>query len=126
MPDSCHSNPCMHGASCIHTEHGYFCVCPFGFVGDTCDEGNLMTMLFIFHCLLFNLHCNLLWLVFLTSEIHMRASLFDKKVNDILYSIDVCASKPCLHNGECEPKFFGYSCKCLDGFTGSNCEIGNN
>ncbi|KAJ8011615.1 hypothetical protein DPEC_G00060090 [Dallia pectoralis] len=37
-----------------------------------------------------------------------------------------CMTNPCLHGGKCLPQgqgYQGYSCYCLQGFTGENCEI---
>ncbi|VDP14297.1 unnamed protein product [Heligmosomoides polygyrus] len=37
--------------------------------------------------------------------------------------ITYCQLKPCFNNGTCVEQFFnGYSCECLEGFTGNNCE----
>lgn len=37
-------------------------------------------------------------------------------------SSDNCTSNPCLHGGTCTNTFGGYTCQCLDTWTGSNCE----
>jgi len=39
--------------------------------------------------------------------------------------INECQSSPCV-NGSCQDFVDNYSCHCLDGFTGRNCEIGKN
>ena len=36
-----------------------------------------------------------------------------------------CASDPCRNGGTCsEPSSGGYMCKCVPGYTGTNCETG--
>ena len=37
--------------------------------------------------------------------------------------IDHCSSNPCNY-GRCEPKVGSYSCKCHNGYSGTNCDIG--
>ena len=37
-----------------------------------------------------------------------------------------CEPNPCLNGGECKEKEGGYKCRCQSGFTGDNCEEGEN
>ena len=39
--------------------------------------------------------------------------------------INECSSSPCLHSGTCTDKIDEYSCACVDGFVGDDCETGN-
>ncbi|XP_035623102.1 coagulation factor X [Oncorhynchus keta] len=39
------------------------------------------------------------------------------------YDGDACVSKPCVHNGVCKDGIGMYTCFCLAGFQGYNCEI---
>ncbi|XP_014007903.1 LOW QUALITY PROTEIN: coagulation factor X [Salmo salar] len=39
------------------------------------------------------------------------------------YDGDACVSKPCVHNGVCKDGIGMYTCFCLAGFKGYNCEI---
>lgn len=38
--------------------------------------------------------------------------------------VDECESDPCMHNATCVDGFQSYSCTCLPGYNGTNCEIG--
>lgn len=40
--------------------------------------------------------------------------------------IDECASNPCQNGGTCNDAVNSYTCLCVPGYTGSNCEIGTN
>uniref|UniRef100_A0A3Q3WKM9 Cadherin EGF LAG seven-pass G-type receptor 1 n=1 Tax=Mola mola TaxID=94237 RepID=A0A3Q3WKM9_MOLML len=37
--------------------------------------------------------------------------------------IDLCYSGPCKNNGKCRSREGGYTCECLEDFTGENCEL---
>ena len=39
--------------------------------------------------------------------------------------IDECASSPCQNGGTCIDGINSYTCNCVPGHTGDNCEIGN-
>ena len=39
--------------------------------------------------------------------------------------IDKCNPNPCQNGGKCEKLEDVYSCDCLSGYNGTNCEIGN-
>ena len=38
--------------------------------------------------------------------------------------LDECEGDPCLNGGECKDEASAYSCSCVAGFTGVNCETG--
>lgn len=44
-------------------------------------------------------------------------------LTDILIGINECASSPCVY-GKCIDLHTTYMCKCNQGFTGVNCEVG--
>ena len=44
----------------------------------------------------------------------------------ILYlDIDECATNPCQNGGSCTDQVNGYTCSCVDGYDGTDCETGN-
>ena len=49
-------------------------------------------------------------------------SLFSKT---ILADIDECTSNPCQNGGSCNDQINSYTCNCVDGYDGENCETGN-
>ena len=46
----------------------------------------------------------------------------------IYFSSDIneCHSDPCMNGATCEDGVFQYTCSCVDGYTGTHCETGNN
>ncbi len=46
--------------------------------------------------------------------------------SDYIFVSDVneCVSAPCQHNGTCQDQINGYSCLCMAGYTGTQCETG--
>ena len=44
---------------------------------------------------------------------------------DCIIDIDDCASTPCKNGGTCIDGVDAYTCDCVPGFKGTNCEIGN-
>ena len=45
---------------------------------------------------------------------------------DELIDIDECHSSPCrLNAGQCMDGMNAYTCECVDGYTGVNCETSN-
>ena len=43
-----------------------------------------------------------------------------------MVDIDECATSPCQNSGSCTDQINGYTCNCLDGYDGTDCETGNN
>jgi hypothetical protein len=46
------------------------------------------------------------------------------KIYDLFADINECASNPCENGGSCTDNVNGYSCTCIGGYTGINCETG--
>ena len=45
--------------------------------------------------------------------------------NLLFLDIDECATSPCQNGGSCTDQINSYTCNCVDGYDGPNCEIGN-
>ena len=43
---SCNSNPCKNGATCVNGLDNYYCVCDYGWSGNTCDMGLYLIICF--------------------------------------------------------------------------------
>ena len=65
---------------------------------------------------------------------HIFANLDINIIENIWYSrspliiffvdIDECATNPCQNGGSCADQINGYTCSCVDGYDGINCENG--
>ena len=42
-----------------------------------------------------------------------------------LLDVDECASSPCQNGGTCVDVVNAYTCNCVPGYTGDNCDTGN-
>ena len=43
-----------------------------------------------------------------------------------ILDIDECTSSPCQNGGSCIDQINAYTCDCVDGYDGMNCENGTN
>ena len=91
--DDCSPNPCVIATACIDELFDYTCVCYEGFGGKNCD-----VLCSIDHDGGYN--CN----------------------DDI--TGDSCSSNPCVQSNteNCVDGFFDYTCNCMTGYGGKNCE----
>ena len=39
-----------------------------------------------------------------------------------IVDVDECSSQPCQNNGRCLNGIAQYSCRCIEGYAGTNCE----
>jgi hypothetical protein len=44
-------------------------------------------------------------------------------ISNITVDINECESDPCENDGTCSDQLNGFTCSCVAGFTGTNCEI---
>ena len=42
--------------------------------------------------------------------------------DDNVADVDECISSPCQNGGNCSDHLNGYTCHCVDGYDGANCE----
>ena len=42
----------------------------------------------------------------------------------VFSDINECHSDPCMNGATCEDGVFQYTCSCVDGYTGTHCETG--
>ncbi len=89
----CIRNPCQNSGTCIEGVNGYSCNCVSGYEGINCETSNL--------------NQNDVSLVILSI------------VSD---TTDECASSPCQNSGTCADAVNEYSCNCVSGYEGTNCE----
>ena len=52
--------------------------------------------------------------------------ILNNPYSNIFIDIDECVSSPCQNGGSCTDQVNGYTCNCVDGYYGSDCETGNN
>ena len=45
--------------------------------------------------------------------------------NTLNLDIDDCVTIPCQNGGSCTDQLNSYTCNCVDGYDGTNCETGN-
>ncbi|KAJ7386814.1 hypothetical protein OS493_006844 [Desmophyllum pertusum] len=100
--DECALSPCKNGASCNTTDDGYSCQpCPAGWKGKIVMKVWYKTKL--------------------NEDTILCLRLFG---DNFLCWCDIkeCESSPCKNGGTCENQPGGYSCSCVNGYTGKVCE----
>ena len=119
----CDTIPCQNGASCFENSNlsalpAFYCLCPPGFTGPTCEIGrkNCTTAL----------PCNLI-----NSDQHshyiMNPQLWFSVLRSLLSEahkadVDDCEYTPCLNNGTCVDLVNSFRCICPSAFTGDSCQ----
>ena len=109
--NNCDPNPCKNNGECIDGAFSFSCInCANGFTGLTCEESKYETMskknrddLNTINVLIRNAGNLMNFFTFLD-------------IND-------CDTNPCQHNGECVDGIANYTCNCVTGVFGPNCEI---
>ncbi|XP_071848270.1 uncharacterized protein [Apostichopus japonicus] len=114
--DYCLSQPCQNGGSCGNLISGFVCDCPEGYGGSTCSsETN--------PCAASNNPC-----VYGSCQAFINGTTYcicnGGWTGDNCNEIDYCFTSPCENNGVCSNNADnGFTCSCLDGYTGSTCSI---
>ena len=121
--DYCASNPCQNGGTCIDGINTYTCNCAPGYIGYNCEASER----FLNHIKQFYIACYIFMIMwrsfFFTSYYINNPFLF---VNEIFpLDIDECVSSPCQNGGTCIDIINAYTCDCVPGYLGDNCETGN-
>ncbi|VDN06462.1 unnamed protein product [Thelazia callipaeda] len=111
-------NYCVHG-SCIWSANGTICKCEDGFEGKYCEE-NVVN---VDPCL--SKTCNNGKCVVKNEGNTAVCICPEGSTGEFCETIDVCATKPCLNNGEClfdSTSSSNFTCLCARGFSGLRCE----
>ena len=95
------STPCQNGATCTNTNYGgYTCKCATGYTGLNCQYG---------------------------IKNHHYIFIFNHNYLIFLKALPCILSSPCLNGATCtNNNLGGYTCTCATGYTGVNCQYGNN
>ena len=104
MPCVLNLEQCQNGGTCNNDNLGsYTCTCPSGYKGQNCEISN--------------------WNSFSVGE---GGGGKDGNIKIFLNKqVRPCiVKKTCQNNGECIEDSLGYSCRCTNGYTGTNCETG--
>ncbi|XP_033738300.1 neurogenic locus notch homolog protein 1-like isoform X2 [Pecten maximus] len=101
---------CMNGGYCVWSDSTTYCACPVQYYGDACE-----------------LMCNTTKCVGGRCIMYMNTSQClcpGDYIGPMCY--DSCAETYCQNNGNCSTDMDGkLVCSCMDGFSGSRCEINN-
>lgn len=148
----CSSSPCYFGSTCIDQSNGqYMCQCPTDYSGQNCDQytpggsgsgssnpcasnpcqmgstcmGNPQTGSFQCQCPigLTGPTCNIISIPASTST--SMPTPPPPSTTQQTFPANACNPNPCLYGGTCTPSSSfvnGYTCECLVGFIGTNCE----
>ena len=119
--DECTSAPCGdNAASCFDGVNGYTCTCVSGWSGLNCmDEINLCRA-GTNHCDPVHSNCIHTGPGTDVCECHPGYSSVDSGLSCV--EINECDSSPCVNHGRCTDVLLSYTCQCLAGYEGANCE----
>ncbi|XP_061546314.1 protein eyes shut homolog isoform X4 [Phycodurus eques] len=112
---TCNPNPCRNGGICEETPKGLICHCPESFAGLYC------TFAFTVDCMSSTCQQEQ---ICAAGEHASECVCADGKVVPACKRRrrNVCSPSPCLYNATCVSRGHDYLCRCLQGFSGKNCE----
>ncbi|ELU09492.1 hypothetical protein CAPTEDRAFT_223674 [Capitella teleta] len=94
--DVCDPNPCENNGTCDSSDIvRYKCVCPDGYMGPNCETA-----------------------IDLESNLYDRLDMTVAPCDEILE----CSTDPCQNGGTCDETGGSYSCECLPGYGGKDCQ----
>uniref|UniRef100_A0A674BXQ1 Slit homolog 1a (Drosophila) n=1 Tax=Salmo trutta TaxID=8032 RepID=A0A674BXQ1_SALTR len=112
--DDCEDNDCGNGAACIDGINHYTCLCPLEYTISTCGR-------------LKDLPCHpylMPWLKLTHVCVCCRCVCSPGYVgDDCSVDYDDCEENRCQNRAQCVDQLNGYSCSCLDGYSGQLCEV---
>lgn len=113
--DSCESNRCEHGGTCVDTPDGFECRCRPGFVGLNCEVQ-------VRECMSEpcfaqgTAECQDL------ANAHRCVCLPGFTGDRCDVEINECDAEPCQNGATCQDRLNDYACQCAPGWTGKNCD----
>ncbi|VDI70405.1 Notch, partial [Mytilus galloprovincialis] len=108
--NECDSNPCQNAGTCTDQVNAYMCTCDLGYTGVNCQ-------IEVAESLRRASHSPFLSLI-ITSTSYVKFYLNACKCS----YINECASNPCENGGSCTDNVNGYTCTCVPGYIGTNCQ----
>lgn len=113
-------HPCVNGGTCMNTEPDeYFCACPKGYSGKTCDIGEMdgsLSSKYMLHCLMER--------KIVAAVLHLflwHTPLCPPPTSLPPSAEHACISNPCANGGTCHEVPSGFDCQCPPGWEGPTC-----